>query len=153
MRFKAYFLGSRFGRLLVHPIDVAKRGLEAVNDVYTRRKQLTAICRNLINIQPIMTLVPFSLESPPNVWFTKYLPAANPSASSVRPMQYSPLSPTAPFLIPVNASRRERCACHASVSIPRNGESVNAARVTRYASMMFEGVSSRISANETAYCG
>ena len=98
-----------------------------------------------------MTFVPFSLESPLNTSFTKYLPAAKPRAASTRPTQYSARSPTAPGLIPFSFSSSARVAFHASVPIPKWLESSSAARVSRYACSVPFDVVARILDREDGY--
>ena len=92
----------------------------------------------------VIILIPFARESPPKVLLAKNLPAAKPRVSSTLPTQNSPRSPTAPFLIPVNTSSSVRCACQASVLVPRYGDNASAACVTRYDSMTWFDVSFKI---------
>ena len=81
--------------------------------------------------KPVITFVPFVLESPPKVFCTKYLPAAKPIAASTFPTQNSARSPTAPGLMPLRRSSNDRTASHASVSMPKLAARERAARVSR----------------------
>ena len=102
---------------------------------------------------PVITLVPFCLESPANVSFTKYLPVANPRPLSTLSIQYSARSPTAPGFIPSRISRRFLTAFHDFVEVPSRGANTRAARVTRYASSTSTSVSLRMEVSERVYAG
>ena len=70
---------SRWG---IHPVDLAQGLLEGLNDVCMRLVETIPEHWETTQHIPVMTFVPFSLESPPKTSFAKYLPAANPSVSS-----------------------------------------------------------------------
>lgn len=107
----------------------------------------------IINHAPVITLVPFSLESPAKVSFTKYLPVANPRAWSTLLTQYSARSLTAPGFMPCNTSCKCLTAFHDSVEVPSRGANIRAARVTRYASSTSVSVSLRMEVSEREYAG
>jgi len=107
----------------------------------------------VVDHAPLITLVPFCLESPPKVSFTKYLPVANPRAWSTLSIQYSARSPTAPGFIPCRTSVRFLTAFHDFVEVPSRGANTRAARVTRYASSTSAFVSLRMEVSERVYAG
>jgi hypothetical protein len=106
-----------------------------------------------VSYAPVITLVPFCLESPAKVSFTKYLPVANPRAWSTLSTQYSARSPTAPGFIPCRTSRRFLTAFHDFVEVPSRGANTRAARLTRYASRTSAPVSLRMEVSERVYAG